>query len=377
MKKWLILSCSILCAACMPPEKILERQGISTIIGYDLLDDGTYLGTISLLQFDRREEKTSETISAVGTTSKQIRQILEQKTSHDITSGQLRTLLFNKDITETKGISTFLDTMQRDSSIGSLIFLAITDNAEDIIKNRNYEEYPEMGSYIYQLLDKQERKEMLINSNLHDFFSTLYEIGIDPTLPIISNKEGVAPYINSVALFKNDKMVGSISLKKTMFIKLFTHRKAFLGDITLNIPVETLKQKGVSLAEKSKEDKINITIHPIKHRGSIELSTEDEVKLNATISVSTIEGHPAVTLKNKESIKKSEQLLGEELNKEFGDFLEELRELNTDPIGIGRKIKSLRKYSKLNDKDLREKYSTLKLKSTIKVEIKRTGAIDQ
>ena len=360
----------------MPPEKILERQGISTIIGYDLLDDGTYLGTISLLQFDRKEEKTSETISAVGTTSKQIRQILEQKTSHDITSGQLRTLLFNKDMTETKGISNFLDTMQRDTSIGSLIFLAITDNAEDIIKNGNYEEYPEMGSYIYQLLDKQERKEMLINSNLHDFFSTLYEIGIDPTLPIISNKEGVAPYINSVALFKNDKMVGSISLKKTMFIKLFTHRKAFLGDITLNIPVETFKQKGVSLAEKPKEDKFNITIHPIKHRGSIELSTEDEVKLNATISVSTIEGQPAVTLKNKESIKKLEQLLGEELNKEFGDFLEELRKLNSDPIGIGRKIKSLRKYSKLNDKDLREKYSTLKLKSTIKVEIKRTGAID-
>ena len=376
MKKWLILSCSILCTACMPPEKILERQGISTIIGYDLLDDGTYLGTISLLQFDRKEKKTSETISAVGTTSKQIRQILEQKTSHDITSGQLRTLLFNKDMTETKGISTFLDTMQRDTSIGSLIFLAITDNAEDIIKNRNYEEYPEMGSYIYQLLDKQERKEMLINSNLHDFFSTLYEIGIDPTLPIISNKEGVAPYINSVALFKNDKMVGSISLKKTMFIKLFTHHKAFLGDITLNIPVETFKQKGISLAEKPKEDKFNITIHPIKHRGSIELSTEDEVKLNATISVSTIEGHPAVTLKNKESIKKLEQLLGEELNKEFGDFLEELRKLNSDPIGIGRKIKSLRKYSKLNDKDLREKYSTLKLKSTIKVEIKRTGAVD-
>ncbi|MFB5283644.1 Ger(x)C family spore germination protein [Peribacillus sp. Hz7] len=376
MKKWLILFCSLLCTACMPPEKILERQGISTIIGYDLLDDGTYLGTISLLQFDRKEKKTSETISAVGTTSKQIRQILEQKTSHDITSGQLRTLLFNKDMTETKGISNFLDTMQRDTSIGSLIFLAITDNAEDIIKNRNYEEYPEMGSYIYQLLDKQERKEMLINSNLHDFFSTLYEIGIDPTLPIISNKEGVAPYINSVALFKNDKMVGSISLKKTMFIKLFTHHKAFLGDITLNIPVETFKQKGISLAEKPKEDKFNITIHPIKHRGSIELSTEDEVKLNATISVSTIEGHPAVTLKNKESIKKLEQLLGEELNKEFGDFLEELRKLNSDPIGIGRKIKSLRKYSKLNDKDLREKYSTLKLKSTIKVEIKRTGAID-
>jgi spore germination protein len=377
MKKWLILFCSLLCTACMPPDKILERQGISTIIGYDLLDKDLYKGTISLLQFDRKEEKTSETISAVGTTSKQIRQRLEQQTSHDVTSGQLRTILFDKDITEMIGISSFLDTMQRDSSIGSLIFLAITNNAEATIINKNYEEYPEMGSYIYQLLYKHEKNEMLINSNLHDFISTLYEIGIDPTLPIISNKNGVAPFINGVALFKDDKMVGSISLKKTLYIKLFTNRNASLGDITLNIPVEVLEKKGVKLVEKPKGDKFNITIRPIKYRGKVELSKENNVNLNATISVSTIELQPAVTtLNNKESIKKLEQILGEELNKELGDFLEELRKLNTDPIGIGRRIKSIRKYSNTNEEDLREKYYRLKFKPNITVEIKRTGAID-
>lgn len=217
---------------------------------------------------------------------------------------------------------------------------------------------------------------MLINSNLHDFFSTLYEIGIDPTLPIISNKNGAAPYIEKVALLKDDKMVGSISLTKSLFIKLFTNRRASLGDITLNIPLEVLEKKGIPLVEKPKGDKFNITIRPIKHRGKVELSNEDDFYLNATIKVSTIEVHPAITLNNKKSIKKLEQLLGEELSKELGDFLEELRKLNTDPIGIGRKIKSIRKYSNLSDKDLREKYSTLKLKSTIKVEIKRTGAVD-
>lgn len=376
MKKWFILLCSLLCTACMPPDKILERQGISTIIGYDLLDEDTYKGTISLLQFDRKEEKTSVTISAVGTTSKQIRQRLEQRTSHDITSGQLRTILFDKDMTEMLGIASFLDTMQRDTSIGSLIFLAITNNAEDTINNNNYEEFPDMGSYIYQLLDKHERKEMLIDSNLHDFFSSLYEFGIDPTLPIIANKKGVAPYINSVALFKDDKMVGSISLKKTLFIKLFTKRDAFLGDITFNIPVEVLEKKGVTLVEKIKGDKFNITIRPIKYRGKIEFSKEEAVNLNANISVSSIELQPAVTFNNKESIKKLEQILEEELTKELGDILEVFRKLEIDPIGIGRKIKSIRKYSNTNEEDLREKYSRLKFKPNITIEIKRTGAVD-
>ncbi|MGR5913026.1 Ger(x)C family spore germination protein [Bacillus cereus] len=98
--------------------------------------------------------------------------------------------------------------------------MAITDNAEETIKNKNYEEYPEMGSYIYQLLDKHEKKEMLVNSNLHDFISTLYEIGIDPTLPILSNENGVAPYLDGVALFRDDKIVGSISMKKKPVYKI-------------------------------------------------------------------------------------------------------------------------------------------------------------
>lgn len=71
-----------------------------------------------------------------------------------------------------------------------------------------------------------------------------------------------------------------------------------------------------------------------------------------------------------------EQLISEALNKEFGYILEELKNLNTDPIGIGRKIRSVRRYSHLDDGDLRLKYSTLKIKPNIKVEIKRTGSVD-
>lgn len=376
MKKMVILLCSLLCTACMAPEKIIETQGISTIIGYDLLDDNTYKGTISLLQFDRKEEKTSVTLSAEGTTNKQIRQKLEEQTSHDITSGQLRSILFNKNMAET-GISSFLDTMQRDSMISSLIFLAITDNAEETISNTNYEEYPEMGSYIYQLLNKHEEKEMLVNSNLHDFITTLYEIGIDPTLPIIKNSKGVAPSIDGVALFKEDKIVGSISLINTLYIKLFTNKKAFLGDITVEIAADELEKRGMAELNLPKSDSYKITLHTIKYKGNIEIKSEELVHLNATISVSKLEElQPTTSLNNKETLNKMEQLISEALNKEFGNILEEFKNLNTDPIGIGRKIRSVRKYSHLTEKDLRQKYSALKIKPNIKVEIKRTGTVD-
>ncbi|NLJ18827.1 MAG: spore gernimation protein [Globicatella sulfidifaciens] len=329
-----------------------------------------------MCHFDRKEEKTSVTLSAEGTTSKQIRQKLEEQTSHDITSGQLRTILFNKNMAETVGITSFLDTMQRDSSISSLIFLAITDNAEETINNTNYEEYPEMGSYIYQLLDKHKKKEMLVNSNLHDFITTLYEIGIDPTLPMINNANEAAPSIGDVALFKDDKIVGSISLINTFYIKLFTSKNGFLGDITLRIPANELEKRDIAKLNLSNIEFYEITLHPIKYKGNIEIMNEELVHLNATISVSILELQPTVSLQNKDSLSKMEQLIGESLNKEFEYILEDLKSLNTDPIGIGRKIRSIRKYSHLTEEDLRENYPALKIKPNIKVEIKRSGSVD-
>ncbi|MGN7176198.1 spore gernimation protein [Paenibacillus sp. FSL R5-0490] len=373
--RFFILVCTLICTSCVPPSKIIEMQGISTILGFDLLDDETYKGTISLLQFDGSQGKTSTTISAEGSTSKEIRQRLEQQTSHDISSGQLRTILFDKKMAE-EGIFSFLDTMLRDTSINPLIFLAITEKSEETINSKEYEEFPEMGSYMYQLLDKHEKKEMLINSNLHDFVSALYESGIDPTLPIIKNIKGEAPFIEAVALFRDDKMVGSISLIKTFYIKLFTNKNAFLGDLTLTIPSDKLEKTGVLISENAENEKYKITLHPINYRGKIEVVNNEIVNLNASISVSILETQPSTSIIDKESTRKLERLIGEELNNEFEKILEELKILETDPIGIGRKIKSLRKYSHLSNGELSEKYSAVKIKPNITVEIKRPGAVN-
>lgn len=373
--RFFILVCTLICTSCVPPSKIIEMQGISTILGFDLLEDETYKGTISLLQFDGSQGKTSTTISAEGSTSKEIRQRLEQQTSHDISSGQLRTILFDKKMAE-EGIFSFLDTMLRDTSINPLIFLAITDKSEETINSKEYEEFPEMGSYMYQLLDKHEKKEMLINSNLHDFISALYESGIDPTLPIIKNIKGEAPFIEAVALFRDDKMVGSISLIKTFYIKLFTNKNAFLGDLTLTIPSDKLEETGVLISENAENEKYKITLHPINYRGKIDVVNNEIVNLNASISVSILETQPSTSIIDKESTRKLERLIGEELNNEFEKILEEFKILETDPIGIGRKIKSLRKYSHLSIGELSEKYSAVKIKPNITVEIKRPGAVN-
>ncbi|MGM0975676.1 MAG: Ger(x)C family spore germination C-terminal domain-containing protein, partial [Bacillota bacterium] len=112
------------------------------------------------------------------------------------------------------------------------------------------------------------------------------------------------------------------------------------------------------------------------YQGEIEVVNNEIVNLNASISVSIIEIQPSASIIDKESTRKLERLIGEELNNEFEKILEELKILETDPIGIGRKIKSLRKYTHLSNGELSEKYSALKIMPNITVEIKRPGAVN-
>src|SRR5690606_16480386 len=252
------------------------------------------------------------------------------QSSHDITYGHLRTILFNKNVAETMGIASFLDTLQRDSNNGSLILFDLTDNDKKTSSNTNYEAHRVMAYHTNELLNKHEKREMLVNSNLQDIITTLYQIGIDPTLPMITNADGVAPSIGGVALFKDDKIVGSISLINTFYLKLFTNNNAFLGDITLEIPAVELEIRGMAKLNHPKSDIYKITLHPIKYKGNIEIKNEEYVNLNATISVSTLEFQPSISLKNKDSLNSMEQLIGDVLSKEFGYILEELKNLNTD-----------------------------------------------
>ena len=101
MKKWLysILFLSSLSCMLAPWKNIRKARDFKTIIGYDLLDKDTYKGSIACCNSTVKKKKQVKTISSIGSTSKQIRpKPLEQQTSHDITSGQLRTILFDKNI---------------------------------------------------------------------------------------------------------------------------------------------------------------------------------------------------------------------------------------------------------------------------------------
>lgn len=150
--KWLIV-CMLLLSGCVQP-RILERQGIVTAVGFDKKGK-LYEGASVMLSFQTSHSSMSEVIEATNKTSKGLRQVLEARTSHDLGSGQIRVIVYGKELAEKDGIFTLTDTLQRDANIGALVYLAVSEpNAKEIVKSKKYEDTPDIGTYLYRLIEK-------------------------------------------------------------------------------------------------------------------------------------------------------------------------------------------------------------------------------
>jgi spore germination protein len=360
------------------PKKTLERQGVETAIGYDLLEDDQIKGTVSLLQFDPSRNNPSEIISAVSSSSKNIRQILETKTSHDVSSGQLRSIVFNEELARKKGILPLLDTFQRDSNIGSLLYLIISSPpAEDVIRSKNHEDAPDIGTYLYRLIEKQLEREKLTECTIHDFISLYYEVGIDPTLPVVTVTPNTPPYIKEIAVFKEDKMVGTISNDENTYLKMIQDSSPLIGMKTISISKNHLEKNHIS-TKGIKDHSLKVVVQPIGTKGKIDLSSKEknEFTLNISGSVIIYEMSGELPLNNNKNVTFLEAEISNYMKKELDHVMKKLKEMEVDPLGFGRILKSKRRYADLKDDEWYDRYPHINIDTKVSFQLKRTGAID-
>ncbi|MBO8176876.1 MAG: Ger(x)C family spore germination protein [Bacillus sp. (in: Bacteria)] len=374
MKIFLLVFSLFFLTSCTLPNRQLEKQGIMTVSGFDLKDGEGVILTASFLQFDPHKQKSYYVISAEGITSKDARQEMEKKTSHHVSSGQLRAILFQKKLAEEQGLMYLLDTVQRDSNIGSLVHVLIAeDSAENIINASEFEDAQDVGTYIYRMMEKMRIDESLTNTNLHDFMSILYEVGIDPAVPVIKYKEGDPPFIDKTAVFRKDKVVGTISLDETMYIKYLRVSHDGYGMKTIAIPIEKIVDK--EEMKKYNHDTIRVSFLPSDSFSKIEVLDKHHFLLEFDIKGNIYEISVEIPLDAKK-IKKLEKEINKAMEKELNELLAKLQKLGSDPFGFGRKLKSKREYANLTEKEWYKMYPKIRIDTDINVTIKQYGTVD-
>jgi spore germination protein len=320
MKKVILLFMCFLLSGCAESE-VLDDITIVRTLGFDKASkDNEIKGTINYPVFINEQTFKMKYLSASGETSKEIRNELNEMTARPIFIGKLNTVLFSEKLAR-EGIMETLDTLQRDPGVGRAIYLGITKQSTESVLSDDYGHTNLDGNYFSNMIKQNENYSNLPYLNFHTFLYAFFADCMDPVMPYLSKKDDAVKIIG-LALFKNDKMVGTINEHQVLIFKtLFQNfnegsfqfsTKEYKGNL------EILKSKLHYKIIKKPHQKVMIIVD-VKGR------LTEYTKVNA--------GDPKVVKGIEKTIKNELEHKARELTRKF-------QELNIDPLGIGEHVRS-------------------------------------
>ncbi|WP_226659581.1 Ger(x)C family spore germination protein [Pseudalkalibacillus hwajinpoensis] len=356
---FLFLVSMILLTGCVQ-KSILDDIQMVTIIGYDLPDADGEMGQIKGIavspQYEADGRIENNVFVQTAELSKEIRSQYNSESPKPFVSGKLEVALFSQDIAETEGIIELVDTLQRDPSIGSRVFLGISSSDMETLLKTNYGNV-DTGTFIHDTLSHNSRHGMLPETNLHDFLYNFYSEGNDPFLPLVALDEDKVK-IMGIALFKGDKMVSSIDAKD-----LFTFK--------------VLHQKF------SSNDSFTVSLNDEEHAAIYNIASKRDLNLKM-IGSNKIVLHGKVLGVIKEysgekltpaKLKEIEMTMEKEIEKKGSEMIEEFQSLNIDPLSLGNNVRSVTR-GDFNKEDWNKRYPDMDITFKMDVTITESGVIE-
>ncbi|PFG03228.1 Ger(x)C family spore germination protein [Bacillus sp. es.036] len=360
MTRLFIFIVSILLLTGCVQRSILDDIQMVTIIGYDLpeedSEEGLIKGVAVAPQYQADGRIDNSVFIQTAALSKEIRSQYNSESPKPFVSGKLEVALFSKDIAETEGIIQLVDTLQRDPSIGSRVFLGISSSDMETLLRTNYGNV-DTGTFIHDTLNHNSKHGMLPETNLHDFLYNYYSEGNDPFLPLVELDEDKVKIIG-LALFQGDRMVGSIDAKHLFTFKVLHHKFSSNDSFTVKINEE----EHAAIYNIASKRNLNL-----KKVGSNKIEIYGEV-LGVIKEYSGQKLTPA-------KLKEIEVAMEDDIEKRGMEMIEEFQTQNIDPLGLGNAVRSVTR-GDFTKEDWRQQYPDMDITFQMNVTVTESGVIE-
>ncbi|MFB4213531.1 Ger(x)C family spore germination protein [Shouchella sp. JSM 1781072] len=213
---------------------IIDELQLITVVGFDQEEGDLFRGTATVGAYSIEEEMNNATLSAVSSSTRQLRLLLNAMSSRPIHGGKISAIVVQDKLAE-EGIFALLDTYYRDPTIALKSFLCVTKGDAHTMLSQEYPLQTEIGTYLSDMLDHNIRFGNLPLTNMHLFMRAYYEKGKDPIMPMLSYTDEFLR-IDGLALFKKDQFVVDIDLKEAFYLKLIKdgYQNGGVIEISLN-----------------------------------------------------------------------------------------------------------------------------------------------
>ncbi|KMM36130.1 Ger(x)C family spore germination protein [Guptibacillus hwajinpoensis] len=341
-------------------QSILDDIQMVTIIGYDLPDedkeDGLIKGIAVAPQYLADGKIENNVFVETAKLSKEIRSQYNSKSPKPIVSGKLEVAMFSREIAETEGVTGLVDTLHRDPSIGSRVFLGIANGDTEELLSTNYGNV-DTGTYFQDILKHNSKHGMLPETNLHSFLYSYYSEGSDPFLPIL-DRDGDKVKITGIGLLDGGKMVSELDADNLFTFKILQEK--FSSNDSFSVNLDQDKYAAIyNIASKRKIEYNSREANKIKIRGSI---------------LGVIKEYSGKAL-TPEALKEIEETMEKDIEKRGTKMIQSFQELGIDPISLGNAVRSKTR-GEFDRKKWIDEYKNMDISFDMNVKITESGIIE-
>ena len=305
----------------------LEDIGMVSTLSFDYIDEEMMKLTVAIPQFSPEAKENTQLFSVTtDMISKGIVEI-EMQSDKKIVLNQLRVVLFNEEFAKHGRMRKVIRHLYRDSSVGNKVLIAIVkENGEEVLK-ADYPDKPNVNLYINDLLQPSINTAFNPNTNIHDFIYTQTSTVHDSIVPIVDKKNGIIK-IEEVAIFKGKEMIESIPHDEALIIQALQGRKN-LAPLALDLG-------------DGEEDKLVLDL--ISNKVKMKSNKNMEApKLSITLKMEgtlvDYVGYRVGELESMEKLSELEEDIDKHTSKQVEEFLDKLKELEVDPIGLAEEFR--------------------------------------
>ena len=353
MKKTSLLIFLLLILAGCVQTRIIDDIEIEQGAAYDQLEDNKFIGSVLVQDYLPDKSIENKVFTSEGRLRKDLIMNVQKQSPGELVSGGLAITIFGDKLANS-GIIDFVDSYQRDTSIGRRNYLTTSaGSALEILKG----DYGPQGvsKYLRNLIEHNIKYRDLPNTNLHIFLRDYYMKGKDPYLPKLKflSPEGVE--ISGISLFKEDREIDVLPKDRMFFFKLLTDKHS-LGTVRVDF------KKGEASAVKS-----------IKSKHKYTISKNNRSHINVYIKVKgEVKEYTGKKLTQK-VVNEITNKLEKDIEKECLQLITQFQKQGIDPLGFGDlHLKSIRNY---NFSNWEEDYKSLSFTVKADAIISETGLI--
>ena len=382
MKKLLLIPIILLLTGCWNYNE-LNNLAICTGIAIDK-NENNYEITFLVSNAKKNEVSAKEgeagttTYSGTGQTLKEAINDIKLKMPFEPYTGHLVVTVISEDIAK-EGLESILDYLARDTESRNFFYILLSKNAKakEILEIISPLQTFPSQTIASDIASSSEESSLIYKITYNDFIYTLLEQGQNPVLnsvTIIGNKEEgtdtkelsdtipkATIKIDTLGIFKEDKLIGWANKQQSEGINI-------LSNNTNNIYIKT----------KCEDKYIMNYIDNIKAKTKIDLKN-NKVKINITGTSTISEVNCKINLEDKETIKKLENDIKEELNKTIYEATNLVQnKYKTDVLGYGKKIHKTnpKKWKEIKE-NWDEIFKNLKIETNLNIKINNQGTLLQ